>query len=210
MRFAKLMRDRNRGSGDFLLIAAVSVAALAVSAWGAQDSRPQDQTAAPPPLKIITRSERSQLNASKDPKARVKLTIELAESHLATAENQTSQHEYDRAAAEAGMYSALIEDVFSFLKTIERDNNAKRDLYKRVELSLRAHGPRLSIMRRETPAEYAVWIKEIEEFARRGRTEALNSFYGHTVIRDGSPKPVNEKEAEKKPLVKNSNIPEPK
>jgi hypothetical protein len=43
-------------------------------------------------------------------------------------------------------------------------------------------------MRRNTPLEYAVWIKEIEEFARNGRTEALNSFYGHTVVRDGQQK----------------------
>ena len=35
-----------------------------------------------------------------------------------------------------------------------------------------------------TPIEYAVWIKKVEEFARESRTEALNSFYGHTVVRD--------------------------
>jgi len=40
-------------------------------------------------------------------------------------------------------------------------------------------------MRRVTPLEFAVWIKKVEDFARAGRTEALNSFYGHTVVRDG-------------------------
>ncbi len=70
------------------------------------------------------------------------------------------------------MYWALIEDVFAFLKKIDRDNNKKRDLYKRVELALRAHAPRFGGIRRTTPAEHAVWIKEIEDFARRGRTEA--------------------------------------
>ncbi len=39
-------------------------------------------------------------------------------------------------------------------------------------------------MRRTTPLEFAVWIKQVEDFARDGRTEALNSFYGHTVVRD--------------------------
>ena len=161
----------------------------------AQEQRPHDQTA-PPPLKVITRLERNQLNEAKDEKARVKLTIELAEAHLTNAETFTTQQQYDRAAAEFGMYWALIEDVFSFLKKIERDNNRRRDLYKRLELALRAHGPRFSISRRSTPAEYAVWVKEIEDFARKGRTEALNSFYGHTVLReppqqkalDGKPK----------------------
>jgi hypothetical protein len=195
-------RDSTRCKYVILVLAALTILALPIVILGQQDSRPQEQTA-PPPLKIITRRERSQLEEAKDPKARVRTTIELAEAHLANAENQTLQHEYDAAAAEAGMYWALVEDVFSFLKTIEGDNNARRDLYKRLELSLRAHGPRLTTIRRETPSEYAVWIKEIENFARQGRTEALNSFYGHTVIRDSPKKPSDEKEAEKKPLQEN-------
>jgi hypothetical protein len=194
-------RDMIRIAYAILVLAAMSTAAL-----GAQDSHPQDQ--APPPLKIIKRLERTQLNDLKEPKARIKTTIEFAETHLANAEHQTSQRDYDGAAAEAGMYWALVEDALNFLKTIERDNNARRDLYKRLELSLRAQGPRLSIMRRETPADYAVWIKEIEDFARQGRTEALDSFYGNTVIRDNPHKP-NVKETEKKPLEKTSNVPQP-
>ncbi len=53
-----------------------------------------------------------------------------------------------------------------------------------LELALRSDGPRLTTMRRTTPLEYAVWIKKVEEFARESRTEALNSFYGHTVVRE--------------------------
>jgi hypothetical protein len=48
-------------------------------------------------------------------------------------------------------------------------------------------------MRRITPLEFAVWIKKVEDFARAGRTEALNSFYGHTVVRE----PQKEKTEEK-------------
>jgi len=162
--------------------------ALYLPLVSAQESRLPQHTA-PPPLKIITRAERAQLNEAKDEKARVKLTIELAETHLANVETQTMQQQYDGAAAEAGMYRALFEDVLGFLKRAERDNNKKRDLYKRLELALRAHGTRLSAVRRTTPAEYAVWIKELEDFARSSRTEALNSFYGHTVIREGPRKP---------------------
>jgi hypothetical protein len=100
----------------------------------------------------------------------------------------TDQHDYDGATAELGRYAALIEDVLGFLNPMSRDRNKTRDLYKRVELALRAHGPRLTAIRRVTPLEYAVWIKELEDFARKGRTEALNSFYGHTVVRDAPPK----------------------
>src|SRR5512132_1356811 len=105
MRLARIERPMTRGTLLLLL------AALYVPALGNQDPRVQEQTA-PPPLKIITRQERSQINESKDSKARVKITLELAETHLANAENRTSQHEYDNAAAEAGMYWALVEDAF--------------------------------------------------------------------------------------------------
>ena len=184
------IKEFSRSTPVVFLFALLAVPAIA------QEPRPQDQTA-PPPLKVITRVERNQLNEAKDEKARVKLAIELAEAHLAKAETQTSQQQYDLAAAEAGMYWALIEDAFSFMKKVERDRNKRRDLYKRLELALRAHGPRFGIMRRSTPAEYAVWIKETEDFARNGRTEALNSFYGHTVLREPQEKSTEAKERNK-------------
>jgi len=191
MRPGGIERHMMRGKCVILLFAALYVPALR-----GQEPRVQEQTA-PPPLKIITRQERTQLDESKDPKARMKTTLELAETHLTNAENHTTQHEYDNAAAEAGMYWALVENALAFMKTIERDNNRRRDLYKRLELALRAHGPRLSTLRRSTPAAYSVWIKEIEDFARKGRTEALNSFYGNTVIRDVPQKPMEAKEGRK-------------
>ena len=162
---------------------------------GAQE--PRQQLAAPPPMKAIARDERSQIEEAKDAKARVRTAIDLAEGHLSKAEAHTSQHEYEAASAELGKYWALIEDDLSFLTPMSNDNNKTRDLYKRLELALRAHGPRLTSMRRTTPIEYAVWIKEVEDFARKSRTDALNSFYGHTVVRDGQQKPVNEKPSDK-------------
>jgi hypothetical protein len=198
MRFSGIGQPVRQSTQLLLLFATLYVPVLS---W--QDSRVQEPTA-PPPLKTISRLERSQLNDSKDAKARVRTTLELALVHLAEAEAQTSQHDYPAAAAGAGRYWALVEDLFAFLKTMRTDSDKTRDLYKRVEMALRAHGPRLSAIRRGTPAEYSVWIKEIEDFARNGRTEALNSFYGHTVFRDKSP----DQQQASKPLQKNSIIPE--
>ena len=163
-----------------------------------QEPRPHEDTA-PPPLRTILREERAQISAAKDSKGRIKLTIELAELHLTTAENETTKQDYEKAAGAAGRYWALLEDAFAFLKTLKADTNKTRDLYKRVELTLRAHGPRLSTIRRSTPIEYAVWIKDIEELARKGRTEALNSFYGHTVVHDRQQKSSKKQEEKPKP-----------
>ena len=63
-------------------------------------------------------------------------------------------------------------------------------------MALRSDGPRLTAMRRITPLEFAVWIKKVEDFARAGRTEALNSFYGQTVVRDA---PKSTEKPEDKP-----------
>ena len=201
MRFSGIGRPILRNTQFLLLFAILYVPVLPVIIG--QESRSQEPTA-PPPLKTISRLERSQLTESKDAKARVRTTLELALVHLAEAEAQTSQHDYPAAAAAAGRYWALVEDVFGFLKTMKSDSDKTRDLYKRVEMALRAHGPRLSAIRRGTPAEYSVWIKEIEDFARNGRTEALNSFYGHTVFHDAPP----DQQQARKPLQKNSITPE--
>lgn len=201
MRPPAIRRSMVRGTELLMLLGVLFVPAVL--------GQPQlQQTPAPPPLKFITRLERAQINEIRDLKGRLKTTIELAENHLTNAEAQTSQREYDAAAGEAGKYWALLEEAFNSLKELNRDSNKTRDLYKRLELALRAHGPRLSAMRRSTPSEYAVWLKEIEEYARNGRTEALNSFYGHTVVRDGQPKPSDPKEETKPP--KNSMTPEVK
>jgi len=175
-----------------LIIATLAPAAIA------QEPRSQ-QDIAPPPLRTISTQERALINAEKDQKDRVKLTIEFANGHLTTSEAETAKQDYDKAASAAGRYWALIEDAFAFLKTLKADSNKTRDLYKRVELTLRAHGPRLATIRRSTPVEYSVWIKEIEDLARSGRTEALNSFYGHTVVHDRQAKPSKKQDQKPNP-----------
>lgn len=164
-----------------------------------QEPRPQQQLSAPPPMKAIAREERTQLEIAKDPKARLRNTLELAEAHLGKAESETSQHNFEAASVELGRYWGLIEDALNFLDPLSHDSNKTRDLYKRLELALRAHGPRLTSMRRTTPLEYGVWLKEIEEFARNARTEALNSFYGHTVVRDVKQNPINLSPSDRRP-----------
>ena len=139
---------------------------------------------APPPLKLIPQDERARLDQTKDQKDRLRLTLDLAVAHLTRAEQLTMQTDYEKAQEEVGMYHALIENSLEVVGALKRDSGKTRDLYKRLEMALRAHGPRLTSMRRVTPLEFAVWIKKVEDFARAGRTEALNSFYGHTVVRE--------------------------
>jgi transposase len=191
-----------RATQRFIALAAhlLLLAFMCIPAVNAQESQPQaTPLPAPPPFKMIVKEERDALEQqSRDSSKRLKLTIEYAGGHLTRAEQHTARENFEAASAEIGMYHALVESALDFLSTFKRDSNKTRDLYKRLELSLRADGPRLTAMRRVTPLEYAVWIKKVEDFAREGRTEALNSFYGHTVVR----------EPEKKEKPKESPTPE--
>jgi hypothetical protein len=170
-----------------LMLSAVVLLSAFVCPLPARAQNPQPlptPLTAPPPLKVISKEERQQLDQTKDSKDRLKVSIELADARLTKAEQLTMQTEYEAALNEVGTYHALIEDALENLSTLKQDSNKTRDLYKRFELALRADGPRLTAMRRITPLEFAVWIKKVEDFARAGRTEALNSFYGHTVVRE--------------------------
>ena len=187
----------------WVLLLIVCVYAPAVNAQDAQPS-PTPLTA-PPPIKLITKAERLQLDQAGDSKGRIRVTIELAALRLSRAEQLTKQSNRDAAGDEVGSYEALIEDALTFLSGMKRDSNKTRDLCKRLELALRSHGPRLTTMRRETPLEHAVWIKKTEEFARAARTEVLNTFYGHTVVRE--PQKTNadkRQEKRKRPQPPNS------
>lgn len=177
----------------FLAFAPVVLLALvAVPAIAHQDQQ-YPQLPAPPPLRVIPKPERAQLETETDTKDRLKLTIQFALGHLEAAERHTAQSSFEQASAEVGIYHGLIENALDLLAGLKRDSTKTRDAYKRLELALRAHGPRLTAMRRITPIEFAVWIKKTEDFARDGRTEALNSFYGHTVVRDKTSEKPDEK-----------------
>ena len=174
-----------------LLIIACSTLVCAQEPEPATQATPQPTPlTAPPPIKAIPKTEKLDLEGTNDPKQRVRQTIVFAGIHLTTAEKYTTQSNFEAASHEVGTYEALIENVLTFLASLKRDSNKTRDMYKRMELALRADAPRLTAMRRSTPIEYAVWIKKTEDFAREGRTEALNSFYGDTVVRDPE-KPVD-------------------
>jgi hypothetical protein len=171
--------QRRIGLSAFLLL----VAFVLAPSIRAQDPQPTPLPA-PPPFKMIVKDERAQIEQTKDSSDRLKLIINFAVAHLTVAEQHTAAGNFEAASTEVGMYHALMENALAFLSSFKRDSNKTRDLYKKLELALRAHGPRLTAMRRTTPLEFAVWIKKVEDFARAGRTEALNSFYGHTVVRD--------------------------
>jgi hypothetical protein len=163
----------------------VGTCGLAISALG--QPAPGPRMPAPPPMRFVSRAERSQLDANRDPKSRLKSTIKLAEDRLARAENLTTQKSYEEASMEIGSYLGLIGDLRAYIATMDQDKGTTRDLYRHMEMAVRPHIPRLAVMRRTTPALYSPHIKDAEEYIKDTRAEALDSFYGHSVLRETMP-----------------------
>ena len=178
------MTNRFR-QASILLAQVITTCGLATSALSHPPQGPR--LPAPPPMRFISRTEKTQLDAAKDPKSRLRSTIKLAEERLVRAEGLTGQRAYEEASMELGGYLGLIGDLRAFIATLERDKGSTRDMYRHLEFSVRLHIPRLAVMRRSTPASYAVHLKDAEEYIKDTRAEALDSFYGHTVLREPSP-----------------------
>jgi hypothetical protein len=185
---APALRGRS-GARRFVCAAFCCLAiACAARAARAQDA-PENAEQAPPPRKVLAAADKTKLDSARDARERTRFTIELADAHLTRAAQLTDQKDYDGAADELGFYQAVITDALKFLERDKEPNNRQRDLFKRIELALRAYAPRIEGIRRNSPAEYAENVRAVYDFTRNARDEALNIFYGNTVLREEPPKP---------------------
>ena len=182
---------------SIIILQTAAVCTLCASAFAQQPQKPR--MPAPPPMRFVSRTERTQLDATKDSKARLKSTIKLSEDRLLRAENLTSQKSFEEASIEIGCYLGLIGDLRSFISTLDREKGSTRDINRHLEIAVRAHIPRLAVMRRETPALYAPHIKDAEDYIKDTRAEALDSFYGHSVLREPSQTSKEPTEPPKRP-----------
>jgi len=176
----------------------IAACALSLNVMNAVAQPRSPQMPAPPPMRFVSREEPSQLTTAKDPKDRLRTSIELARNRLTRVEDFTSQKKFDQALEELGGYLGLIDDLRAFCGAMVRDKGSTRDLYRKLDIELRAHIPRLAVVRRTTPAAYAIHLKAAEEYVREARADALDSFYGHSVLREdsgsGDKKPDKSKE----------------
>jgi hypothetical protein len=188
-------RKRGARSRVFALALASSVAIAVLfcpSRAGAQDLVLPPQPA-PPPMRYVPDAERARLNSAREPKERVRATLDILEERLASAERDTAAGRFDPAAADLGVYEALLDDVLAYLQPLGRSGSqmkvdAKtRDLYKAIEQTLNRHTARIESVRRVTPQDYQANVRAAFNYARDKRTEALDAFFGATVIRGASP-----------------------
>lgn len=169
-------------------LALLACAAGIIPESHAQDTAAQVEDSAPPPMKYVPEAARAQLSTARDLKARTRLTLELAEKLLVRAAEHTDAERFAEAAGDLAVYQALIEDGIEFLQKSGRPAGKLRDIFKRIEMTLRSHLPRIETVRRATPSRHAVYVKATLDYVRNARAEALNAFYDDTVLPDASGK----------------------
>jgi hypothetical protein len=167
--------------------------ALACGQARAQDSSARlQEDGPPPPMRYIPEALRAQLSAKqRDLKGRTRLSLELADAQIVLADGHVNADRFEDATRELGIYEALIGDAVAFVHQSGPVDNKRRDQYKRIEMALRAHVPRIETIRRSLPSQNAVYAKATLDYIRGLRTEALNAFYDDTVLRE-PPRPKRE------------------
>ena len=174
-----------------LLLAALFTCACAGAAAQSQTATQRPPAdAAPPPMRYLPAETRAQLDATRDIKARTRLSLELAEARLVSAASHLETDRFDAATLELGVYAAIIRDAVDYVhqnnKSPGRISGKTRDLLKRIELALRSHVPRLETLRRSLPSQHAVHAQTTLDFVRALRAEVLDTFFDNMVAPDRS------------------------
>lgn len=176
-----------RASGTLVLIFTLLACAGAQAQPGAAQEPRED---GPPPLRYMPPDVRQRLDGAKDAKARARLSMEIAEECLARAAQLADEDRFEASTAQIGVYEAVVEDTVRALHASNNDGkggkvgNKLRDIFKRVEITLRAHITRLETIRRALPERHAVYLKDSIDFVRDRRDIALSAFYSDSVLRE--------------------------
>jgi len=149
----------------------------------AQDE-PKDS--APPPLKILYKEEKIQLDAENDVKKRTKLALLFMEARLKRAEEFNAQDNFNGMFTELGGFHAIVDNTLDFLKRNDNGGGKVLNNFKRIELNLRTFLARLEVIRRELPIKYEFYVRGLIKLVRDARTKAVEPMFDDSVIPNGN------------------------
>ncbi|HQU84135.1 MAG TPA: hypothetical protein PKY59_13455 [Pyrinomonadaceae bacterium] len=166
-------------SGLKFLIFSVTFTFFAFISTSAQELSPTE--IAPPPLKILAKTDKEQLEAENDLKDRTKLALEFIEARMKQAEKFDSEDNFSQMYDELGKFQALIDYTLDFLNRSNTGGKALNN-FKRFEIGLRAYPPRLETMRRSLPIKYEKYVRNLIQSIRDTRSKAVDNFFADSVV----------------------------
>lgn len=150
----------------------------------AQEEEPQN--VAPPPVKIVSKDEKSALDGVNDVKNHTKLAIDLMEERLKKAEELSTQQTYNAMFIELGGFHALMDDTIKFLNRNDTGGKKILDNFKRFEIALRAFTPRIELIRRELPVRFEFYVRSLLKNIRDTRAKAVEPFFSDKILPNGN------------------------
>ncbi|MGI8639342.1 MAG: hypothetical protein ACR2MG_05245 [Pyrinomonadaceae bacterium] len=139
---------------------------------------------APPPLKVISKEEKSALAAETNVKKYTILALEFMNARLAKAENLNTQQQYKEMYSELGGFHSLIDNTLNYLNRHDTDSNKVLNNFKRLEMSLRKFTPRLELIRRDLPLKYELYVRKLIIHLRQARSKAVEPLFDNSVVSD--------------------------
>lgn len=137
---------------------------------------------APPPLKVLSKSETAALNAQADGKRRTELALRLMDARLKNAEALKGSENFDAMFAELGIFHGLMDNTSGFIRLENRQKGKAFTYFKKYEMGLRAFTTRLELIRRDLPDRYGYYLKALLRQLRDARSNAIEPFFGDTVV----------------------------
>lgn len=162
----------------FVLLTLYSPLSTSVSA---QDDIPG---LAPPPRKVISKGERTRLDAETNIRDRTKLTLEMMDERLSAAEKLSDGKDFDAMFQELGGFHGLMDNGIEFLLKKDDRKNKVLDNLKRIEIGLRGFAPRLESIRRDVPLSYENYVRKLISYLRNARTRVSEPLFSDTVVPD--------------------------
>lgn len=179
---------RNNSSSFYLLPFTFYLCAFclltSVNVFAQEDEIPAN--IAPPPVKVISKEEKSALAGSSDVKDRTKLAIDLMEARLKKAESLNTTESYNDLLNELGSFNALMDDALKFLNRNDDGRGKVMNTFKKFEMALRTFMPRIEIIRRDLPDNFEYHVRKLLRTVRDARAKAVEPFYSSTVVNDKS------------------------
>jgi len=174
----KTMRIRQMDIGKLSLLSFAFII-FTFNAYG-QEQIPANVAA--PPIRALTKDDKTRLDAEKDIKKRLNLALEMMEFRIKNAETLNSEENYAEMFTQLGFFHAIIENTLVFLERNNYGTGKILNQYKRFEMNLRSFIGRLEVIRRELPPRYEYYVRTLVREVRDARTRAVEPLFGDTVM----------------------------
>ena len=142
----------------------------------------QGDDIAPPPLKLMSKSEKAELSGKTDMKDRVNLALQFMDTRLKSAEKFRTDENYSLMYDELGGFHAIMDNTLDFLLHSGSNEGKKLNSLKKFEIGLREFVPRIEGIRRESPLSFELYIKNLLKYISDTREKAIAPFFSNNVV----------------------------